>query len=400
MRPFASSRTGEKRMILPGKAFRIGKGNYMEIINGAYAQAKVFTDDMETYARAQLEMICNNEVAKGSKIRVMPDVHPGKVGTIGLTMTVGNRVIPQLLGIDIGCGMTCVKIKEKRVELQKLDKVIRERIPAGFAARGSVHHKAEEFEPEKLHCFSYINSSKAYLSLGTLGGGNHFFELDKDEEGCLYLIVHSGSRHLGKEVTEYYVNVGVKGLKQKGAEVPYELTWLEGELMERYLADVRVVQDFAQLNREIILWEILKEMKLKVAESFSSVHNYVDELQGERILRKGAISAKEGERVIIPINMRDGVLLGTGKGNADWNYSAPHGSGRSMRRDEVKNRYTVSSFKSEMKGIYCSCIGADTLDEAPFAYRSVDQIRKHIEDTVEITHALKPVYNFKAGGKA
>ncbi|MBR5800837.1 MAG: RtcB family protein [Lachnospiraceae bacterium] len=372
----------------------------MEIINGTYAQAKVFTDDMETYARAQLEMICNNMVAKNSKIRVMPDVHPGKVGTIGLTMTVGEHVIPNLLGIDIGCGMTCVKIKEKRLELQKLDKVIRERIPVGFAVRGKTHQKAEEFEIERLHCLKNVNSSKAYLSLGTLGGGNHFIEVDKDEDGTFYLIVHSGSRHLGKEVTEYYVETGAKELKRKGAEVPYELTWLEGEMLESYLTDVSVVQDFAQLNREIILWEILKEMKLKAVDTFSAIHNYVDELQGERILRKGAISAREGELVIIPINMRDGVLLGVGKGNADWNYSAPHGSGRSMRRDEVKNRYTVSSFKNEMKGIYCSCIGADTLDEAPFAYRPVEQIRKHIEDTVEVTHMLKPVYNFKTGGKS
>lgn len=395
------SKTGKGEVLTFHRAvFSNTKGTFMETIKGQYALAKVFTDDMDTYAKAQIEMICNNEVAKDSKIRVMPDVHPGKVGTIGLTMTVGERVIPNLLGIDIGCGITCVKIKEKRMEFQKLDKVIQERIPSGFAIRESVHYKAEGFDFERLNCYKSINEEKAYRSLGTLGGGNHFIEVDKDEAGNLYLMVHSGSRHLGKEVTEFYVTEGAKILKKKGLDVPHPLTWLEGELMERYVADVEVVQDFAGLSREIILTEILKGMKLKVVETFSSVHNYMETDNGERILRKGAISAKEGEQVIIPINMRDGVLLGIGKGNSDWNCSAPHGSGRSIRRDEVKNRYTVSSFKNEMKGIYCSCIGADTLDEAPFAYRSMEQLKAHIEDTVEVTHILKPVYNFKAGGKA
>lgn len=371
----------------------------MEIVKGKYAQAKVFTDDMEDYAGAQLQMICDNPVSEGCRIRVMPDVHPGKVGTIGLTMTVGKRVIPNLLGVDIGCGMTCAAIREKRIEMQKLDKVIRESIPPGFQIRKKAHRMTEAFEPERLRCHRHIHKEKTALSLGTLGGGNHFIEVDKDEDGRLYIIVHSGSRHLGKEVTDYYVDAGAKLLKKSGEEVPYPMTWLEGELMEDYIADVGVVQEYAQLNREIILAEILKGMKLKALESFSSVHNYVGTFSDKRILRKGAISAAKGERVIIPVNMRDGVLLGVGKGNPDWNESAPHGSGRRMRRDEVKSSYTVSAFKNEMKGIYCSCIGADTLDEAPFAYRPIEKLLENIEDTVEITHILKPVYNFKAGGK-
>ena len=371
----------------------------METVNGKYADAVIFTEDLEDYARAQIQMICDNEVAVNSKIRIMPDVHPGKVGPIGLNMTVGERIIPNLLGLDIGCGMSLVKLKEKRMEFQKLDKVIREKIPSGFAVRNGVHHKAEEFDFERLSCCKHINTEKARLSLGSLGSGNHFIEVDKDEKGNLYIIVHSGSRHLGKEVTDYYVNEGAKILKAKGLEVPYPMTWVEGELMEQYLADVKVVQEYAALNREIILSEIVKGMKLKVTEELTATYNYIDMIGNERILRKGAISAKAGERVIIPINMKDGILLATGKGNKEWNCSAPHGSGRRLRRDEVKNQYTVSSFKNEMKGIHCTCIGAETLDEAPFAYRSLEQIMKHVEETVEVTDILKPVYNFKAGGK-
>lgn len=371
----------------------------MEMINGKYTQAKVFTDDMEPYARAQLQMICDNPVSAGSRVRVMPDVHPGKVGTIGLTMTIRDRVIPHLLGVDIGCGMTCVVLKAKRLEFQKLDTVIRERVPSGFQIRQKAHRMSDSFDMEKLYCYRNINQGKAELSLGTLGGGNHFIEVDRDEEGNLYLIVHSGSRHLGKEITEYYVDRGARLLRENGEEAPYPMTWLEGEMMEEYIADVSTAQEYAQLNREIILAEILKGMKLKEANCFSSVHNYIDILSGERILRKGAISARAKERVIIPINMRDGVILGVGKGNPDWNESAPHGSGRIMNRNEVKEHFTVSAFKNDMKGIYSTCIGEDTLDEAPFAYRPMDKLLEAVKDTVTVTHVLKPVYNFKAGGK-
>ena len=277
--------------------------------------------------------------------------------------------------------------------------MIREKIPSGFAVRSDVHYKAEDFDFGRLNCCKHINTEKAKLSLGTLGSGNHFIEVDKDENGTLYIIVHSGSRHLGKEVTAYYVNEGAKLLKAKGMEVPYSMTWLDGKLKEQYLADVKVVQEYAALNREIILWEIVKGMKLKVTEEFSTIHNYIDMIGDEKILRKGAISAKAEEKVIILINMKDGILLGTGKGNTEWNCSAPHGSGRKLRRDEVKNQYTVSSFKTEMKGIHCTCVGADTLDEAPFAYRGMEEMLKHVGETVEVTAILKPVYNFKDGGK-
>ncbi len=371
----------------------------MKEITGNYAKAKIFTDDVEAYAEAQIKMICDNPVSSGSKIRIMPDVHPGQVGTIGLTMTIGERILPNLLGVDIGCGVTCARIKGKQIELQKLDSVIRKSIPSGFRVRGTIHHMAEEFPLEKLRCPGEVNWDKAFLSLGTLGGGNHFIEVDKDTEGRFYLVIHSGSRHLGKEVTERYLRAGAEILKKEGLEVPYPMTWLTGEIMEDYIEDVKTVQEYAQLNRQIMLWQILKEMKLKCEEEFSSVHNYLEESEGIRILRKGAISAKEGEQVIIPVNMRDGVVLGKGKGNLEWNNSAPHGSGRRIQRSEVKQHYTVSAFKNEMKGIYCSCIGADTLDEAPFAYRDMEKLLGDIKDSVEVTDILKPVYNFKAGGK-
>lgn len=381
----------------------------MKTMNGIYASAKIFTTNNETtaiddYAIHQLQMLCDNPVTEGSRIRIMPDVHPGKVGTIGLTMTIGTRIMPNLIGIDIGCGMTLAEIKDKKVEYQKLDKVIRENIPSGYAIRKKIHRYAEEFGFERLYCYKHIRLEKALRSLGTLGGGNHFIELDKDEYGHIYIVIHSGSRHLGKEVTEYYLNEGQKLLKEKGISVPYELTCLETELMEHYLHDLQVVQEYASLNREIILDELVKEMKWKVTDSYSCIHNYADESEetfntfGAPLLRKGAISAKQNENVIIPINMRDGVILGIGLGNEDWNCSAPHGSGRIMKREDIKSHFTVSAFKSEMKGIYSSCINKDTLDEAPFAYRALEDIAEVIKDTVTITKVIKPIYNYKAGG--
>lgn len=369
----------------------------MKIINGVYTSATVFSDTIEDYAVAQLKMLCDNEVFQNCKICVMPDVHPGKVGTIGFTSTVGDKVLPNVVGIDIGCGITIARLKQRKVEFQRLDKVIREKIPSGFSIRQNSHRFSREFDFSDLFCSNAINKRKAALSIGTLGGGNHFIELDKDREGNLYVAIHSGSRHLGKEVTEYYLNVGQKYLKDKRIQVPYELVYLETKLMEEYLYDIQIVQEFAALNREAILDELAKGMKWKVEEIYSSVHNYIDMSGENRILRKGAVSAQEGEKVVIPINMRDGIILGEGLGNEEWNQSAPHGAGRLMKREDVKSRYTVSQFKAEMKGIYCDCISKDTLDEAPFAYRGLEEIREAVKDTVKITEILKPVYCYKAG---
>ena len=369
------------------------------LIKGKFAEAKIYSDDVEQYAVAQLQMLCDNEVAQGSVIRVMPDVHPGKVGTIGLTMTIGKRIMPNLLGVDIGCGISMVQLKAKHLEFPQLDKVIRERVPSGFAVRNAPHLLAGEFPFSELRCYRHINLDKAKASLGTLGGGNHFIEVDKDEKGNLYLTVHSGSRHLGVEVTEHYLREGNKLLAAQGVKVDYPLTWLEGQLMEDYLADVEVVQSYAELNRNIMLKEIMKGLKVKPLETMTSIHNYVERTEQGLLLRKGAISAKEDETVLIPVNMQEGIIIGKGKGNEDWNQSAPHGSGRLLRRDEVKNNYTVSGFKQVMKDVYCSCIGADTLDEAPFAYRSLEKILAAVEPTVTVEKIVKPVYSFKAGGK-
>ncbi|MCQ2363798.1 MAG: RtcB family protein [Acidaminococcaceae bacterium] len=370
------------------------------LVKGKFAEAKIYSEDIEQYAVAQIQMICDNDVAKGSKIRVMPDVHPGKVGPVGLTMTLQDRVLPSLLGVDIGCGVLCVELKAKHLEYQQLDKVIREKVPSGFAVRSSPHSMAGDYDFGELLCSRNINLAKAQNSLGTLGGGNHFIEIDKDEEGKLYLVIHTGSRHLGVEVTEHYLRLGREYLKGKGEKADYHLTYLEGELMENYLQDVLLVQNYAALNRQIIAREIMKGLKVKGGAEIASVHNYIDYSNGQKLLRKGAISAQAGEQVLIPINMAEGMLMGYGRGNGDWNCSAPHGSGRLYRRDEVKQHYTVSAFKTAMKGIYSSSVGADTLDEAPFAYRNLETIAKQIGETVEIKKIIRPVYSFKAGGKA
>ena len=373
----------------------------MKTINGVYTSAKIFNTNtteysIDNYAQAQLQVLCDHKAFENCTIRVMPDVHPGKVGTIGFTSTLGKRILPNVIGIDIGCGMSLAKIKGKTKEFQKLDVVIRNNVPSGFSIRKNIHHMADTIDLSKLYCYKHIFEEKALLSLGTLGGGNHFIELDIDDENNTFLVIHSGSRHLGKEVTDYYLTEGQKYLKGNGIDVPYEMTYLEGALMEAYLHDLEIVQEFAALNREIMIAELAKYMKWKILESYSCIHNYVDFSTDTPVIRKGAISAKCGEPAIIPINMRDGIILGTGLGNPEWNYSAPHGAGRIMKREDVKANYTVSTFKSAMKGIYSSCISKDTLDEAPFAYRDIESIKEAINETVTIEKVIKPIYNFKA----
>ncbi len=373
-------------------------------IIGKYANARIMCigetpgENIEQYALSQIQMIADNEASKGSNICVMPDVHPGKVGPIGLTMTITDAVNPSLVGIDIGCGMSMVKLGRIRKEYQKLDAVIRDKVPAGFKIRDNAHDMASQFDFERLICTRHIRKDKALLSLGTLGGGNHFIEIDVDENGDSYLIVHSGSRHLGKEVAEYYSKLGYQHLRKMGRDdVPIELSFLTGDNLSDYLHDASIVQEYAKLNRRIMIKEICKVMKWKPVEEKSCIHNYIDNSHGEVILRKGAISARENEDVIIPINMKDGVIIGKGKGNKDWNYSAPHGAGRISSRKEVLESHTVSEFKATMKGIYSTCISKETLDEAPFAYRNIDYIKEAVKDSVDITNILTPVYNYKGG---
>ena len=382
----------------------------MITIYGKYTNGIVYTVEneeyaLEEYARKQLQRICDHPSAEGSVIRVMPDVHPGKVGTIGLTMTVGDSILPSLVGVDIGCGMTIAKVKTKGVECQKLDAVIRDDVPVGGALRKKIHRMADEVELSLLRCFDKIDEGRALCSIGTLGGGNHFIEVDRDEEKNVYLVIHSGSRHLGMEVTDYYLKAGQKEAQEKKrGYAPYEMTCLSGQLMEDYLHDLAVTQEFARINREAMIDSIVRGMKWKVEEMFTCIHNYVDfsgDADGTNpILRKGAISAKISERVIIPINMRDGIILGTGLGNEDWNCSAPHGAGRIYKRSEVAEHHTVSEFKKEMQGIYSSCINKDTLDESPFAYRRIEDIAGVLGETVKIDRVLKPIYNYKAGGRS
>jgi len=304
----------------------------------------------------------------------MPDCHAGAGCTIGTTMTIKDKVVPNLVGVDIGCGMETVVLRDVHVELQKLDKAIHRLIPAGFAIRNSAHPFMSEIDLKKLRCAKRVNLSRAELSLGTLGGGNHFIELGRDDDGCLYLVVHTGSRHLGKQVADYYQNAAAKDLndkskavgalitelKRQGRETEIEaelkkldvrkvdrnLAYCEGALFDDYLYDMAIVQQYADWNRRAIVRELVKEMKLKAEDQFTTVHNYID--LGSMILRKGVISARAGERVLIPMNMRDGSLICVGKGNPDWNFSAPHGAGRLMSRSAAKQSIALTQFEKAM----------------------------------------------------
>lgn len=396
-------------------------------LNGKYNTAKVFTEVVDQASITQIIELCNQEFTQGSRIRLMPDVHAGAGCTVGTTMTINDKIVPNLVGVDIGCGMETVKLRETHIELQKLDKLIYAKIPSGFAIRKRPHRYMQELDLTKLYCYKEINTLRAEKSLGTLGGGNHFIEMDMDDEGRYYLVVHSGSRHLGLEVANYYQNEAyhqcngggeedvqalVEQLKAEGREkevqkaikalkntkrtaIPKALCYLSGELFDRYIHDMKLIQQFALLNRKAMVDEILRGMGLHVDESFTTIHNYID--TEAMILRKGAVSAKAGERLLIPINMRDGSLICVGLGNDDWNCSAPHGAGRLMSRGAAKQSFTVSEYKKQMDGIYTTSVGKSTLDECPMAYKSMEDIVANIGDTVKIEKIIRPVYNFKAG---
>lgn len=399
----------------------------MITLNGKYNSAKIFTDYIEDDAVKQIIRFCNQPSSADSSIRIMPDVHAGTGCTIGTTMTITNKIIPNLVGVDIGCGMETVILKEKHIEVQKLDKLISSVIPSGFSVRRKPHRYNEKTNLASLYCYDHIDADRAEYSLGTLGGGNHFIEADKGSDGSIYIVIHSGSRHLGVEVAKYYQNEAycrlnkcsdkeknelISKLKSEGrtsaikselkklvhtktTDIPKDLAYCENELLEMYIHDMKIVQEFALLNRQAMMKEIIDGMRLHVRERFSTIHNYID--TESMILRKGAVSAKHGEILLIPINMRDGSLICTGKGNADWNYSAPHGAGRIMSRSDAKQSFTVSEFKKQMKGIYSTSINEFTLDECPMAYKSMEDIISNISDTADINDIIKPIYNFKAG---
>ena len=396
-------------------------------VAGKYNQAKIFTDVVDQASIAQVIELCNQEFTAGSRIRLMPDIHAGAGCTIGTTMTITDKVVPNLVGVDIGCGMETCRISENHLELHKLDKLIRERIPSGFGIRSDPHRYLEQIDLPELCCIKHIDQLRAEKSIGTLGGGNHFIEVDRDDNGQLYIIVHSGSRHLGVEVASYYQEEGYKVLNHtddgsvqhliaelkaagrqkeiqkelqrlknsKQTNIPKALAYVSGELFDQYIHDMKIVQHFAMLNRQAMMDEIIKGMKLHVEEQFTTIHNYID--TDSMILRKGSVSAQAGEQLLIPINMRDGSLLCVGTGNEDWNFSAPHGAGRLMSRAQAKQSFTVSEFKKQMADIYTTSVGSATLDECPMAYKGMQDILDNIGPTAEVVKIIRPIYNFKAG---
>lgn len=402
-------------------------------LRGKYAEAKIFTDDIEEAALSQIINLLNQPFAKDAHLRFMPDVHAGKGCTIGTTMHITDQVCPNLVGVDIGCGMFVVELPEVIHDFSVLDRVIHAYVPAGM----SVHeHAVESFDLDQLVCAKDLKSKEYLLaSIGTLGGGNHFIEVDQEESGRQYLVIHTGSRNLGKQVCELYMEKAqeqmqygrdalqrackerTEELKQAGRqrEIAQELerlkkfyheqyalqdkdlAVLKGQDLEDYLHDMKICQAYAAKNRETIAHIILSKLygcALKDTVHWHCIHNYID--TEHRILRKGAISAQNGEMVIIPLNMRDGCIIGKGKGNADWNCSGPHGAGRRMSRAAAKQTLTVEAFRETMEGIYTTSVGSSTLDEAPGAYKDAEGIIENVAESIEILTVVKPVYNFKA----
>lgn len=392
---------------------------------------KIFTDLIEPEARDQVYTLIKQPAFEGCKVRIMPDVHAGKGCVIGFTANLGDKVIPNIVGVDIGCGMLTVSLGSVPLDLEALDKAIRKRVPSGR----NVHDgRAVRFpEIQDLYCYRELKDTKRLeRSIGTLGGGNHFIEIDADDMGNKYLVIHTGSRNLGKQVAEYYQNLAVeimsgkdklyekqealiaeykasgrRGEIQKAIKelhrrfnpnplgIPKDLCYLTGEYRAKYLHDMRICQNFAAVNRAEIARAILDEMGLDSYGSFETIHNYID--LETNIVRKGAIAANEGQYVLIPLNMRDGCILGVGKGNEDWNCSAPHGAGRLMSRSKAKEVVDLEEYKKSMIGIYTTSVDVSTIDEAPQVYKPMEEIVDKISDTVDILTILRPIYNFKAG---
>lgn len=391
-------------------------------LRGKFNVAQVFTDNVESTAISQIIELCNQEFVKDSKIAIMPDTHAGSGCTIGTTMTIKDKVVPNLVGVDIGCGMEVLELNDKSIDFQKLDDVIRKYVPYGFNTRTKANKFADKINIGKLKCYKHVNGDRASLSIGTLGGGNHFIEVNKDEDGNLYLVIHSGSRYLGKQVAEYYQDIAIKNLKDKRGnkqeiinklkkegrekdiatelskikvpQINEKLAYLEGSFFNDYIHDMKIVQEFATLNRKAMAEEIVNNMKLEVKNKFTTIHNYID--TESMILRKGAVSAKEGEVLIIPINMADGSLICVGKGNPNWNYSAPHGAGRILSRGKAKEKINMDEYKERMKGVWSTSVCESTIDESPMAYKPIEEIVDNIGDSVEVLNRIIPLYNFKA----
>ena len=395
-------------------------------IDGKFNTAICYAKLIEDEAVEQIRRMCDSPFTEGSKIRVMPDVHAGKGCTIGTTMTIIDKAIPNIVGVDCGCGMYTVNMGREEIDFAKFDEAAHF-VPSGFKVWEG---RQERFDLMRLRCYRELKDSRRIeRSLGTLGGGNHFIEIDKSSDGTNYLVIHSGSRNLGKQVSEIYqqlaidLNVGkeeyfkqrdeiIRTYKEQGrrkeiqsvlkqlhweakeSTVPEDLCFLSGHYLEDYLHDIKICQEFARRNREKMAEILLSRVGITSGDSFHTTHNYID--TDEMILRKGAIASYSGERVLIPVNMRDGSILATGRGNPEWNYSAPHGAGRLMSRSSARENLNLTEYQRTMEGIYTTSVNESTLDEAPMAYKSLDDIIDIISETVDIIKILKPVYNFKA----
>ena len=398
-------------------------------VNTAICYAKIIDET----AIKQIREMCDYELTAGSKIRIMPDVHAGKGCTIGTTMTIIDKACPNIVGVDIGCGMYTTKLANKDLDFEKIDEACHY-IPSGMCVWEG---RKERFDLTRLKCFRELEDSKRLeRSLGTLGGGNHFIEIDKGSDDTYYLVIHSGSRNLGKQVAEIYQKLAIdlhKGkdeyfkardeliatykaegrraeiqdalkqlkndymYKMHELEIPEDLCWLYDTYLDDYLNDIKICQEFAKRNRELMTEILIDRVGLTPVESFHTIHNYID--ADEMILRKGAIAAHKDEKVLIPINMRDGSILAIGKGNPEWNYSAPHGAGRIMSRGEAFRNLQLEEFKAQMQGVYTTSVNKDTIDESPMAYKSIDDIIDFIKESVDIIDIMKPVFNFKSAGE-
>ena len=397
------------------------------MIPGKYGSASIFTDSVEPAAYSQILNLMNQPFASGTRFAIMPDVHAGIGCVIGLTMKITDKVVPNLVGVDIGCAMLVLKVdKSFKMDLPKMDKIMHQEIPSGMKHRIKKHRFADRIPLEDL--ITPVNAEKLRLSVGTLGGGNHFVEVDTDDEGNYYIVIHSGSRHLGIEVCKFHqeraskyhresrnaekdiisrckaegrqqdIEAELQKFNKTRVKVPDELAYLEGPMMQDYLHDMKIAQEYAILNREAMMDTIIESMGIKrryILDKFCTMHNYID--LENMILRKGSISLQKDEIALIPMNMRDGSLIVKGKGNPEWNFSGPHGAGRLMSRSKAKETLTMADFKSSMDGIYTTCINSGTIDESPMAYKPMEDIVSNIGDTADIVKIIKPIYNFKAG---
>lgn len=398
-------------------------------IEGAYNTALCYARSLDERSREQIKAVCNCGEFADCKIRIMPDVHAGMGCVIGTTMTITGKIVPAMVGVDIGCGMETVKIAERDIDFNALDKLIHEKIPAGREVHNPPHPLHETIDLSALRCYREVREERARRSIGTLGGGNHFIEINRDDEGNFYMVIHSGSRHLGKEVATLYqeeawrsicgnakhqIAEAISALKEAGREqeigatikrlksqirreadtLPRDLAYARGVLFEDYLHDMKIVQKFAVLNRLAMTRIILDGMGWTETDRFTTIHNYID--TDAMILRKGSVSAKKGERFLLPINMRDGSFICRGKGNEEWNASAPHGAGRLMSRSAAFKTLSLDEYAEQMKGVYTTSVNRQTLDEAPMAYKSGSDILERIAPTADVLTRLRSVYNFKA----